>query len=138
MQLIYWNNFSGIDLKGGDTIMYELLSRIDFSRRRNNTEKDHLRKLFIEWLNQNYPDVKTVDTYFSDSIFIGNNPSLGLDIVEIISDEDEGRVEYHRTLVKHFEAKGYDSAIVHSKAKEYLTRLDQLKEFLDEYETNEN
>lgn len=114
--------------------MYELLSRIDFSKRINNTEKQHLKKLFIEWLNKNYPDVNTVDTYFTDAIFIGNNPSLGLDIVEIISDEDEGRTRYHSALVKHFEAKGYDSVAVHNKAKEYLTRLDMLKEFLNDYE----
>jgi len=114
--------------------MYELLRRVDFSIKRNNLEKDHLKKLFIEWLKSNYPEVNTVDTYFTDAIFIGNNPSLGLDIVEIISDEDEGRTRYHSALVKHFEAKGYDSATVHVKAKEYLTRLDQLKEFLDDYE----
>ena len=80
--------------------------------------------------------MNTVDTYFTDAIFIGNNPSLGLDILEVISDEDEGRTDYHRALVKHFESKGYDSVTVHAKAKEYLTRLDQLKEFLDEYERN--
>lgn len=114
--------------------MYELLRRVDFSKKRNNTEKSHLKKLFIEWLNSNYPDVNTVDTYFTDALFIGNNPSLGLDIVEVILDEDEGRTHYHSALVKHFEDKGYDSATVHSKSKEYLTRLDQLKEFLGDYE----
>jgi hypothetical protein len=114
--------------------MYELLSSVDFSKKRNNPEKDHLKKLFIEWLNRNYPDVNTVDTYFTDAIFIGNNSSLGLNIVEVISDEDEGRTNYHSALVKHFESKGYDSATVHSKAKEYLNRFDQLKEFLDDYE----
>ena len=114
--------------------MYELLKSIDFSKRGSNPEKEHLKKLYIEWLKSNYPNINSVDTYFTDAIFIGNNPSLGLDIIEIISDEDEGRVNYHKALVKQFESKGYDSAIVHNKAKEYLTRLDQLKEFLNDYE----
>ena len=120
----------------GVSSMYELIKRVDFSKKRNNPEKDYLKKLFIEWLNRNYPDVNTVDTYFSDAIFIGNNPSLGLDIVEIISDEDEGRTNYDRALVNHFESKGWNSALVHSRAEEYLKRLDQLKEFLVDYEKN--
>ncbi len=113
--------------------MYELLSSIDFSKKRKNIEKDRLKRLFIEWLSKNYPDVNTVETYFTDSIFIGNNPSLGLNIVNVLTD-DEGIIRYHSALVEHFEYKGYDAKTAQKKAREYLTRFDQLKEFLDEYE----
>ncbi|MGF7142389.1 hypothetical protein HNQ56_000807 [Anaerotaenia torta] len=115
--------------------MYELLSSIDFTKKRNNFEKDRLKRLFINWLSNNYPNVNTVDTYFTDSIFIGNNPWIGLNIIDVLTDGDEGRVRYHSALVEHFEGKGYDLKTSHSKAREYLTRFDHLKEFLDDYET---
>lgn len=95
--------------------MYELLKRIDFSKRRNNPEKDELKRKFIKWLDSHYPEVNTVETYFTDAIFIANNSSLGLDIVEVISDEDEGITNYHKALIKHFESKGYDITAVLDK-----------------------
>lgn len=112
--------------------MYELLKNIDFSTRSNNPEKQQLKNLFVKWLSKKYPDVNTTDTYFTDAIFIGNNPSLRLNIVSIMEDEDEGRMIYFSKLVNHFENKGYDSGIAHKKAKEYLARFDMLKEFLNE------
>lgn len=111
--------------------MYTLLEKIDFTKNRS-VEKEQLQMLFQEWFMQKYLDIKYDGSYFSDAIFIGNNPSLGLDIVDTFADEDEGRVHYHSALVKHFEKKGYDSKTTHSKAKVYLTRFDYLKEFFNE------
>ena len=43
--------------------MYELVKRVDFSKEKQS-RKRLSKKLFIEWLNRNYPDVNTVDTIF--------------------------------------------------------------------------
>ena len=55
-----------------------------------------------------YPNIIYDNSYFSDAIFIGNNPSLGLNIVDIISSGEEGMLRYYSALVKHFEKKGYN------------------------------
>lgn len=81
---------------------------------------------------EKYPDIEYDSSYFSDAIFIVNDPSLGLDILDTISDEDERRIRYHSALVEHFEKKGYDSKVSHSKAKYSLTRFDGLKEFFND------
>jgi hypothetical protein len=114
--------------------MYELIRRIDFSKIGDNVEKKELMKLYIEWLNRNYPKINTENTYFTDAIFIANNPSFWLDLMDILTDDDEGRMRYHSALIKHFESKGYDSTTAHGKAKDYVYKLDLLKEFLDEFE----
>lgn len=111
--------------------MYSLLRKIDFAKLRS-VEKEQLQKLFKMWFIEKYPELKYDSSYFSDAIFIGNNPSLGLDIVDTLSDEDEGRIRYHSALVKHFENKGYGSNVAHTKAKDYLTKFDYLKEFFED------
>ena len=80
-------------------------------------------------LTEKFPELIYDGSYFTDAIFIGNNPSLGLDIIEIISDPDDGRVKYHAALVEHFENKGYPVNEVNRKAKDYLSKLDRLNEF---------
>jgi hypothetical protein len=114
----------------------DLLRKIDFSKKVNNPEKNQLKQLYIKWLKRNYPEVNSLDTYFSDSIFIGNNPSLKLDIVKILSSGDKGRTEYNQALISHFMLKGYNAETAQVKSKWYLSRLDDLKCFLDDYNKN--
>ncbi len=121
----------GYLIKGGEN-MYNLLEKIDFTKR-ISTEKKELQKLFRIWFEKEYPNIIYDSSYFSDAIFIGNNPSLGLNIVEIISDEEEGMNRYYSALVIHFEKKGYDSKIARSKAKDYQTKLNYLKEFFNRF-----
>ena len=63
--------------------MYNLLEKIDFTKR-ISTEKKELQKLFRIWFEKEYPNIIYDSSYFSDAIFIGNNPSLGLNIVNNI------------------------------------------------------
>lgn len=114
--------------------MYDLIRSIDFDIVRDNYKKNMLKKLYIEWLILKQPQINTVDTYFTDAIFIANNPELNLDIMEILDDFDDGIIMYHSALINHFNKKGYDDNNSANKAKDYVHKLFLLKEFLDDYE----
>ncbi len=114
--------------------MYNLIRNIDFDIVRGNHKKNMLKKLYIEWLILKQPQIMSVDTYFTDAIFIANHPELNLDIMEILDDFDDGIIKYHSALINHFDKKGYDENNSANKAKDYIYKLILLKEFLDDYE----
>lgn len=81
-------------------MIVDLLKAFEFKR-----NKKQLKIMYTNYLYENEPQINTVDTYFTDAIFVTNNPSIGLDLYDIITDDDS-IVVYHKRLIQHFISKG--------------------------------
>ena len=93
--------------------------------------KQQLRQLYAAYLTKNNK-IDSVDTYFTDAIFILNNSSsLGLDFVDtLLNDRDFSK--YHLKLVEHFTGKGWDNGKAIKQANDYVKKISMFRNFIEE------
>jgi len=89
-----------------------------------------LKIMYTNYLLENEPQINTVDTYFTDAIFVINNPSIGLDLYDIITDDDKIAM-YHQRLIQHFINKGWLQQKAKRQARDYVNKLVLFKKLIE-------
>lgn len=93
-------------------------------------DKKILKALFIEYLMEYHPELNSVDTYFTDAIFILNNKnSIKLNFLETISG-DRDFIIYRERLVKHFINKGWTVEKSKTQSQYYIRAISLFRDFI--------
>lgn len=102
------------------------------SNNMSKEKKNQLKNIFIDFLRKNYPQINTVETYFTDAIFIANNKdSLKLDIVDILKNDRDFSIYRNRLKVHFVDKKGWDLKKASTQSDDYIRKLALLREFIE-------
>lgn len=104
---------------------------ISLTNRMSKEDKQQLKRYYGEYLSRKY-NISTVETYFTDAIFLLNNSrSLELEFLDILlNDRDFSR--YQKKLIEHFSSKGWEHGRANRQAKDYVKKLSRFREFIEE------
>lgn len=102
------------------------------SNNMSKEKKNQLKNNYIDFLRKNYPHINTVETYFTDAIFIANNKdSLKLDIVDILKNDRDFSIYRNRLKVHFVDKKGWDLKKASNHSEDYIRKLALLREFIE-------
>lgn len=95
--------------------------------------KRQLKSQYVEYLKKNHPQINTIDTYFTDAIFIHNNKrTLKLDLLETLEKDRDFSI-YHSRLMDHFLAKGWDCEKAKVQANDYVKKILLFRDFVESW-----
>jgi hypothetical protein len=121
----YYSNHIDSSYKGINIKKYIVNNKI------TSKDKKEIKSLFISYLIEYHPYINTVDTYFTDAIFILNNKdSLNLDFLDTLFKDDNFSI-YNEKLINHFIGKGWNIEKSKQQAKIYIRAISLFKDFVE-------